>query len=127
MEKLQKSYCIDTTHKNHSSEFLSEAGTDQKIIPNGKKTTALTNFLVRNCQRNFWLSRSGGRINLETFQKFEGKEEKNQDQTKHLVKLIKIRRFHDIFKNFTKWIPNFPIFPAKLVSIFYKNKILTKN
>jgi hypothetical protein len=56
--------------KNHSSDFLSEAGTDQKVIPNGKKTTALTNFLVRNRHKNFWPSRLGGRLNLETFQKF---------------------------------------------------------
>lgn len=60
--------------KNHSADFLFEAGTDQKIIPNEKKTTALTNFLVRNRQRNFWLSRLGGRINLETLQKFGRKE-----------------------------------------------------
>lgn len=96
--------------------------TDQKIIPNGKKTTALTNFLVRNRHKNFWLSRLGGRVNLETFQNFEGKEEKNQDPTKHLVKLLKIRRYHNVFKDFTKWIPNFPIFPRKLVSIFSKIK-----
>lgn len=62
--------------KNHSSDFLSEAGTDQKIIPNGKKTTALTNFLVRNRQENFWPSRLGDRLNLETFQKFGGRKQK---------------------------------------------------
>jgi hypothetical protein len=107
----QKMHCIHITHKNHSSEFLPEVGTGQKILPNGKKTTALTNFLVRNRHKNFWPSRSGGRINLETFQKCEGKEEKNQDQIHQLVKPLKIRRFHDVFKDFTKWIPNFPIFP----------------
>ncbi len=84
-------------------------------MPNGKKTTALTNFLVRNRQKNFWPSRSGGRINLETFQKVEEKEEKNQDQTSNLVKPIKIRRFHDVFEDLIKWIPNFSIFPAKLI------------
>jgi hypothetical protein len=66
--------CIDIAQKNHSSGFLSEAGTDQKIIPNGKKTTALTNFLVRNRHKNFWPSKLGGRINLETFQKFRRKK-----------------------------------------------------
>jgi hypothetical protein len=100
--KTPKSYRVDITIKNHSSDFLSEAGTDQKIIPNGKKTTALTNFLVRNRHKNFWPSRSGGRINLETFQKFEGKEEKNQDQTKHPLKLVKTPRFHDVFNVFTR-------------------------
>jgi hypothetical protein len=112
--------------KNHSSDFLSEAGTGQKIIPNEKKTTALTNFLVRNCPKNFWLSRLGVRLNLETFRKFEGKEKK-QDQTPQLGNPLKIRRFHDVFKGFTKRFPNFPIFTKKLAPIFYKNKILTEN
>jgi hypothetical protein len=62
--------------KNHSSDFLSKAGTDQKIIPTEKKITALTNFLGRDRQKNFWLSRLGGRLNLETFQKFEGRKKK---------------------------------------------------
>ena len=48
----------------------------RKNYTNGKKKTALTNFLVRNRHKNFWLSRLGGRVNLETFQKFKGKEEK---------------------------------------------------
>ena len=52
--------------------------------------------------KDFRLSRSGGRINLETFQKFEGKEEKNQDQTQHPLKLLKTRRFHNVFNVFTR-------------------------
>ncbi len=39
---------------------------------------ACKNFSV---EKILGLSGLGGRINLETFQKFEGKEEKNQDQT----------------------------------------------
>lgn len=49
---------------------------------------------------------------------------KNQDQTHQLVNPLKIRRFHGVLKDLAKWIPNFPISPRKLVSIFYKNKIL---
>lgn len=118
--------------KNHSSEFLSEAGTDQKNSSTKKLEPGLkqnqlhmfeiTYLLCINVSfgKDFRPSRLGGRINLETFQKFEGKEEKNQDQTQHPLKLLKTRRFHDIFKDFTKWIPNLPIFPAKLTKFFAK-------
>ncbi len=108
--------------KNHSSQFLPEAGTDQKIIPNGKKTTALTNFLGRNRHKNFWLSRLGGRINLETFQKFERKGEKNQNQTYQLVNTLKIHRFQDVPNDFIKRLPSFPIFSGKIAPIFTKIK-----
>ncbi len=125
MENPLKNAVHRHCHKNHTPEFLPESGT-VKNYTHGKKTTALTNFLVRNHPQNFWLSRLGGRLNLETFQKFKGKEEKNQnqdqDQIQQLVKPLKIRRFHDVFEDFTKWVPNFLIFPRKLASIFYKNK-----
>ncbi len=38
VEKLQKSYRIDITLKNHSSEFLPEAGTNQKTPYKKTKT-----------------------------------------------------------------------------------------
>ena len=75
MEKWCGKPLKNTVHqhhpKNHNADFLLEAKTDQKIIPNGKKITALTNFLVRNRQRNFWLSKLRGRIKLHNSQKPE--------------------------------------------------------
>ncbi len=65
-------------------------------------------------------------VNLETSQKFERKEEKNQNQISNLVKPIKISRFHNTFKDLTKWIPNFPIFVSKFISIFHQNKNLNQ-
>jgi len=74
--------------KSRSFEFLSEAGTNQKIIPDGKKTTALTDFPVRNPHKDFWLSKLRGRINLETFQKFEGKGSCGRTSKSVISKLV---------------------------------------
>lgn len=134
-----KVHCIDIIQKTIVPIFYPKQERTQKTLlqkkpqpdPKTKPTLHVQNYISSMqkiyCWKNFRLSRLGGRINLETFQKFEGKEEKNQVQTRQLVNSLNNRRFHDIFKDLTKWIPNFPIFPRKLVSIFYKNKILTEN
>jgi hypothetical protein len=67
--KTPKKHRIDIHHENHSSDFLSEAGIDQKITSNEKKKQPLPNPIVRNCQIGFRLSNVGCWINLDNSQK----------------------------------------------------------
>lgn len=68
-----------------------------------------------------------GRINLENSQKFvENGTKKIKAKLKKTRKLLEIRSFHNIFRDFTKWITSFQNFSQKTSLNFYKNRNINR-
>ena len=125
MKNPPKVHCIDIIQKTIVPIFYPKQERIQKTTlqkkpqpdPKTKPTLHVQNYIsiMQKLYRwkDFRLSRLGGRVNLEIFQKFDGKEEKNQDQTHNLFETTKNPQISWCFWGFDQVDPKLSNFPRK--------------